>query len=72
MSYYNNTPRHTPSEMIHGQPAPPEKSSVGLGDIVEKVLGVMGINRILKNKPCGCKKRKERLNGIRLYRKDRR
>lgn len=71
MSYYNSTPRHTPSPVIQSIVSP-EKSSVGLGDIVEKVLGVMGINRILKNKPCGCKKRKERLNGIRLYRKDRR
>tara|TARA_R110002096_G_scaffold317933_5_gene512322 strand:+ start:1664 stop:1879 length:216 start_codon:yes stop_codon:yes gene_type:complete len=71
MSYYNSIPRYTSSKMIHGQ-TPPEKSSVGLGDIVEKVLDVIGVNKVLKNKPCGCKKRKERLNGIRLYRKDRR
>ena len=71
MSYYNSTPRSTPSQMIQAQ-TPPEKSSVGLGDIVEKVLDVIGVNKVLKNKPCGCKKRKERLNSIRLYRKDRR
>ena len=71
MSYFNRTPSYRQSPVVQSI-APPEKSSVGLGDIVEKVLDVIGVNKVLKNKPCGCKKRKERLNSIRLYRKDRR
>jgi hypothetical protein len=52
---------------------PPDR---GLGDTVERALDVAGIGRVAKRliraltgKPCGCGRRRERLNHLMPYRK---
>lgn len=46
-----------------------EQTSKGLGDIVEKVTEVTGIKKAVKfiaGEDCGCDKRKEKLNNVRM------
>lgn len=48
-----------------------EQNSVGLGDVVEKVTKTTGIKKVVETftpegKDCGCDKRKEQLNKIRM------
>jgi len=44
------------------------KKQKGLGDTVEKVIKITGLNRSAP-KDCGCKKRKEKLNKMFPYKK---
>ena len=52
-----------------------EDNSVGLGDTIEKVTKATGIKKAVDyifdkaGKDCGCEKRKEKLNSIRLKRR---
>ena len=46
--------------------------SKGLGDTIEKITTATGIKRVVSNitrKPCGCGKRKEKLNKVFPYSK---
>ena len=48
-----------------------EQNSVGLGDVVEKVTNATGIKKLVETftpegKDCGCDKRKEKLNSVRM------
>lgn len=48
-----------------------QQNSVGLGDVVEKVTKVTGIKKLVETftpegKDCGCDKRKEKLNNVRM------
>ena len=48
-----------------------EQNSVGLGDVVEKVTKATGIKKLVETftpdgKDCGCDKRKEKLNNVRM------
>lgn len=48
-----------------------KKNSIGLGDAIEKVTSATGIKKAAEaftpeGKDCGCKERKEKLNGTRI------
>ena len=77
MSYYNSTPSHKSSPTVQSTTTHSTDSYVRLGDVVEKVLDVVGVHKVLnavvpKKKGCGCAKRKKLLNKIKLYKKNRR
>ena len=50
--------------------------SKGLGDTIEKITTATGIKKVVDTvskvtkKPCGCKKRKEKLNNLFPYKKE--
>jgi len=47
-----------------------KKTSKGLGDTVEKVLDATGLGKLAKfvlGEDCGCDKRKEKLNKLRIF-----
>jgi hypothetical protein len=43
-----------------------KENSIGLGDVVEKAIKITGLDNFVNGQDCGCDKRKQKLNKIRL------
>ena len=71
MTYYKvgktySNKRFVPKDVANRLSQAP-KTSKGLGDTVEKVIKLLGIQKIMGKTPCNCAKRKSWLNKLFPY-----